>query len=93
MVGAAHAACFSMALSAGLERAGFPATKVETTAKVTADKVGDGFAITGIALTTRATVPGIDAATFAKHAEDTKTGCIISKALSAVPMTLDAALV
>ena len=93
MIGAAHAACFSMALSAGLERAGFPSTKVETSAKVTIDKVGENFRIINIALTTRASVPGIDAAAFAKAAEDTKTGCIISAALSAVPMTLDAALV
>ena len=93
MVGAAHAACFSMALSAGLERAGFPSTKIETAAKVTIDKVGDGFRITNIALTTRASVPGIDAAAFAAAAEATKTGCIISAALASVPITLDAALV
>ena len=93
MVGAAHAACFSMALSAGLEGAGFPATKVETAAKVTIDKVGDAFRITNIALTTRATVAGIDAAAFAKVAEATKTGCPISAALASVPISLDAALV
>ena len=93
MVGAAHAACFSMALSSALEKAGFPATKVATSAQVTIDKVGESFRFIGIALTTRAQVPGVDAATFAKLAEGTKTGCIISAALSAVPMTLDAALV
>lgn len=92
MVGAALAACYSMALSAALERAGFPVTKVETTAHVTAEKVGEGFAITNIALTVRGSVPGIDAATFATHAEATRTGCIISKALAEVPKTLDAAL-
>jgi osmotically inducible protein OsmC len=93
MVGAAHAACFSMALSAGLEGAGFPPSKIDTAAKVTIDKVGDAFRITNITLTTRAKVAGIDAATFAKVAEATKTGCPISAALASVPITLDAALV
>ena len=92
MVGAAHAACFSMALAAGLEGAGAPATEVTTTAKVTLEKVGDAFRITGIALTSRAKVPGIAADKFATVASATKTGCPISAALGAVPITLDAQL-
>lgn len=92
MVGAAHAACFSMALSGGLERAGTPATDVTTTAKVTIEKVGDAFRITGIALTSRVKVAGIDAAAFAAIANATKTGCPISAALASVPITLDAQL-
>jgi lipoyl-dependent peroxiredoxin len=93
LLGAAHAACYSMALSAGLEQAGTPATRVDTRAAVTIDKQGAGFAITGITLTVRAKVPGIDAAAFKKAAEDTKENCPVSKALKAVPLTLDAQLV
>ena len=92
MVGAAHAACFSMALSGGLERAGFPPTRIDTAAQVTIEKVEAGFRITNITLTCRATVAGIDAAAFATVAEATKTGCPISAALASVPITLDAAL-
>lgn len=92
MVGAAHAACFSMALSGGLERAGFQSTRIDTAAKVTIEKLDVGFRITNITLTCRATVAGIDAATFAKVAEATKGGCPISAALASVPITLDAQL-
>lgn len=92
LLGAAHAACYSMALSLALSLAGHPPTSVVTTATVTLDKVGAGFAITGIALSTRGVVPGVSAADFQRLAEETKSGCIISKALAAVPMTLDAQL-
>ena len=92
LIGAAHAACFSMALSAALERAGFKGDQVETTARVTFEKVGDGFAITRIDLDTRATVPNIDEAAFQEHAEKAKATCPISKALASVPITLVATL-
>ncbi len=93
LLGAAHAGCFSMALSHALALAGHTPTSVTTTATVHFNKVEAGFAITEIALTTRGVVPGLSAAEFLKFAEDTKTGCIVSKALSAVPLTLDAQLV
>ncbi len=93
LLGAAHAACFSMALSNTLAQRGKPVTNVTTTAVVTADKTDAGFAITKIALTTRGIVPGLSADEFKKVAEETKTGCIVSRALAAVPMTLDADLV
>ena len=92
LIGAAHAGCFSMALSAGLERAGFKATSVETTARVTFEKVGEGFSITRIDLDTRAVVPNIDDAAFQEHAEKAKQTCPISKALASVPITLAASL-
>jgi osmotically inducible protein OsmC len=92
LLGAAHAACFSMALAAGLEKSGKPASKIDTKAAVTIDKVGDGFTITNIKLTCRAAVPGIDAAAFHQISEATKTGCPVSKALSAVKIELDAKL-
>lgn len=92
LLGAAHAGCYSMALSAALERAGHPATSVTTTATVHLTKGDAGFSISGIDLVTRGVVPGVSEAEFHKFAEDTKTGCIVSRALSAVPMTLDAKL-
>jgi osmotically inducible protein OsmC len=93
LVAAAHAACYSMALSNGLAKAGFTPTSVETSAAVQFGPVEGGFAITRIDLTTRGEVPGIDAAEFAKQAADAKAGCPISKALAAVEITLDAQLV
>ena len=93
LLGAAHAACFSMALAAALGRAGFSPKRVETTAKVHLTKTDAGMSISRIDLETRAEVPGIDEATFQKHAAETKTGCIVSRALSAVEMQLDAKLV
>jgi osmotically inducible protein OsmC len=65
---------------------------VRTSADVTLEKLPDGFAITGIALTSQATVPGADAAQFQQIAEDTKKGCPVSKALAATPITLKASL-
>jgi osmotically inducible protein OsmC len=92
LLGAAHAGCFSMALGHALASAGHVATSIETTAKVTLDKVPEGFGITRIDLVTRGVVPGITAAQFQEFAEKTKTGCIVSRALAAVPMTLTATL-
>jgi len=93
LLGAAHAGCFSMALAARLSREGFTVNSVETTAKVYLEKGEAGFGISRIELVTRGSVVGIDDAAFKEAAEATKTGCIISRALSAVPTTIDAALV
>jgi osmotically inducible protein OsmC len=92
LIGAAHAGCFSMALTGGLNKAGFQPRQVQTTAKVHLEKVGEGFAITAIDLDTDADVPGIDEATFQQHAQAAKTGCPISKALAAVEIRLNARL-
>jgi osmotically inducible protein OsmC len=91
LLGAAHAGCFTMALSMMLTTAGHAPTSLETTATVHLDKVGEGFAITGIDLVTRGKVPGQTQAEFQRLAEDAKANCIISKALT-VPMTLQATL-
>lgn len=92
MIGAALAGCFSMALTAGLERAGFQPRAVRTEAQVSLEKGDAGFSITGIALTSKADVPGVDAAKFQTIAEETKKGCPVSKALGAVNITLNASL-
>ena len=89
LIGAAHAGCYSMFLSAILSKSGFPPAEIRTTAKV---HLGDGPAITLIELETHATVPGCTEAVFLEHAEKAKAGCPVSKALSAVPMTLTATL-
>ncbi|TVQ28393.1 MAG: OsmC family peroxiredoxin [Spirochaetaceae bacterium] len=93
LIAAAHAGCYSMALSAELSGAGHVPTSVDTTAKVTIEKQGGGFAITGIALSTKAIVPGISPGDFKSIAEAAKTGCPVSKALASVPITLTAELV
>ncbi|WP_420129361.1 OsmC family peroxiredoxin [Longimicrobium sp.] len=92
LLAAAEAACFSMALAAGLEAAGTPATRVHTDAACTVEKVEDGFKITTMRLTVRAQIPGVDDATFQKAAEDTKKNCVVSKALSSVDIQLQATL-
>jgi lipoyl-dependent peroxiredoxin len=92
LLGAAHAACFTMALSHMLAGAGHVPTSVETTATVHLDKVGEAMTITGIDLVTVGSVPGLSEADFVKWAENSKANCIVSRALSAVPMTLDAKL-
>jgi len=84
LIAAAHAACFSMALSAGMSKDGLNPKRVSTTAEVTLDKVGEGFEITKIVLNTEADVPGLDEQKFQKYAEDAKAGCPISKALASV---------
>jgi osmotically inducible protein OsmC len=90
LVGAAHAGCYSMFLSAILSKSGFPPAEIRTTATV---HLGDGPTITLIELHTEGNVPGCDEAVFLEHAEKAKAGCPVSKALSAVPMTLKATLV
>ena len=92
LLGAAHAACFSMALASALSKAGHAPTSIDTTATVSLEKGAAGFSITGIALATKGVVPGASADEFQRLAEETRTGCIVSRALSAVPMTLDAQL-
>jgi osmotically inducible protein OsmC len=92
LIGAAHAACFTMALSLMLGEAGLTADKMETTAEVTLDKEGDGFAITSSHLTLKATIPGVDDAKFQEIAAKAKAGCPVSKLLKA-EITLDATLV
>ena len=81
LLAAAEAACFSMALSGGLEKAGFKPEKVETKAACTIEKAGEGFKITRMALETTATVPGLDDAQFQAIALATKEGCPVSSAL------------
>jgi lipoyl-dependent peroxiredoxin len=93
LIAAAHAACFSMALSAALERAGTPVESVQTDATVTLRLVDGAPTITKIALVTKGRVPGIDEAAFAKEAEAAKANCPVSKALAGVPeITLEASL-
>lgn len=92
LIGAAHAGCFSMALSHMLAEAGFTPTRVATKAAVKIDKVKGGFKIVRIELTTEAEVPGIDEATFLAHANAAKTGCPVSQALASVDITLQAHL-
>ena len=93
LIGAAHAACFSMALSNMLAEAGNTPDSVKTEAVVTLKIVDDEPTITKIALTTVGNVPGIDEDTFKEHAEAAKKGCPVSKALAGVgEITLDATL-
>ena len=92
LIAAAHAGCFSMALSGALSRAGTPPTSISTTAKVHIDKVEAGFEITTIELETVGVVPGIDEKAFVEAAEGAKAGCPVSKALKAVNITLKASL-
>ena len=93
LIGAAHAACFSMALSNMLAEAGHTPDSVETRAVVTLRPVDGAPTITKIELTTVGRVPGLDAAAFQEHAEAAKAGCPVSRALAGVPdITLDASL-
>lgn len=93
LIAAAHAACFSMALSGGLEKAGTPSERISTTAVCTMEKGDGGFAITKMRLETRGRVPGIDAAAFQRAAENAKNGCPVSGALkNNVAIELDATL-
>jgi lipoyl-dependent peroxiredoxin len=91
LIGAAHAACFSMALSVGLGAAGFTADSIQTGAAVRLEKIGDGFAITHSDLVCVAKIPKIDDKTFQQIAEQTKSGCPVSKVLNAT-ITMDAKL-
>jgi lipoyl-dependent peroxiredoxin len=93
LIAGAHASCVLMALAAGLARAGTPPTRLESQAKSTFDKVGEGFEITKMELTIRGQVDGIDDDAFRQAAEGAKQNCPVSHALSGnVEITLDAAL-
>lgn len=92
LIAAAHAGCFSMALSGALTKAGHPPTRVHTTARVHIEKGDAGFSITRIELKAEGEVPGIDEATFKKEAEGAKVNCPVSKALTGAEITLDAKL-
>lgn len=92
LIGAAHAGCFSMALANSLSKEGFKVNSINTDANVHLDKLDSGFTITKIELNTIGNVEGIDAATFAKHAEQTKSGCPVSKALTGPMVILNAKL-
>ncbi|MGE5353151.1 MAG: OsmC family protein [Acidobacteriota bacterium] len=93
LIGAAHAGCFSMALAAALAKDGFNPKSIKTEDKVYIEKVGEGFKITKIEMTTEAEVPGIQDDVFHKYAQDAKQNCPVSQALKAVEMVLDARLV
>ena len=92
LIGAAHAGCFSMALAAGLTKAGYSPNRVATTAKVHLGQSGGGFKITLIELETEADVPGIDEQAFQEQAETAKKNCPVSQALAATEITLSAKL-
>lgn len=92
LLGAAHAACFSMAFSSMLGEKGFKPIKISTEANVSIEKVGDGFAITKILLVTRGEVPDIDKETFSKIANEAKVSCPVSRALTAANIELEAIL-
>jgi osmotically inducible protein OsmC len=92
LLGAAHAGCFTMALSLILGEAGLTATQMDTSARVTLEQVEGGFAITAVHLTLRAKIPGADQAKFTELANKAKAGCPVSKVLKA-DITLDASLV
>ena len=89
LIAAAHSACFSMAFSNGLAKNDTPATALDTSADV---EFTPGTGITGIKLTVRGVVPGVDNDTFVALAEEAKSGCPVSQALSGTTITLDAAL-
>ena len=92
LLGAAHAGCFSMALSSGLSAAGHAPDSVQTTAEVHIDKLETGWTVTKIHLITKAQVAGIDDQAFQEQAENAKKNCPISRALEAVEITMEASL-
>jgi len=92
LIGAAHASCFSMALSHMLSQSGHVPDVIHTTAKVHIEKIEDGFRITTIELETEGKVPGIDEETFQETAEAAKEGCPVSQALAGVDIKLEANL-
>jgi osmotically inducible protein OsmC len=92
LIGAAHSACYSMALANSLAGAGFTVNSVKTDAKVYIEKLESGFTITKIELDTVGDIAGIDEKTFLEHAEKTKTGCIVSRALTGPMLFLNANL-
>ena len=92
LIGAAHASCFSMALSHALDQEGFKPENIETEAEVTLAKTGAGFAISEVLLKTKGTVKGIDKDKFDKIAGDAKENCPVSKALKGVKIKLESEL-
>ena len=93
LLAAAHAACFSMAFSNMLAKAGTPPERLEVSAEVAFDKVGDGWKVVSSVLTVQGTVPGIDEATFREVAERAKDGCPISSAIKGnVELSVEATL-
>lgn len=92
LIGAAHAGCFSMALSGVLGAGGHEPESIKTDAKVRFEKEGEGWAIKSVALTTRARVPGMDDEGFVEAAQVAKENCPVSQALTGVEISLDAAL-
>ncbi len=93
LIAAAHAGCFSMALSAQLEGVGLKADAIDTKASLTLEKTDAGFTITKIHLELRAKIPNADDAKFQKAAADAKAGCPVSRVLKGAEITLDAKLV
>lgn len=92
LIGAAHAACYAMALSAGLEKAGHPARRVSVASRIEFDTGGDAPTIRSSTLDVKADVPGIDEKAFLDHAEAAKKGCTVSRALGGVEIRLNARL-
>jgi lipoyl-dependent peroxiredoxin len=92
LVAAAHAGCYSMAMSGGLEKAGFKAVRISTKASVHLEKLEAGFTVTRIELDVEADVPGLDEKKFAEIAENTKIGCPISRLLTGAKITVKARL-
>jgi osmotically inducible protein OsmC len=92
LIAAAHAGCFTMALSAQLTNANHEPTELRTTATVSIEKQDAGWAITGIALDVTGKVPGVSAEQFQTLADNAKKGCPVSRALSATPITMTAKL-
>lgn len=92
LIGAAHAGCFTMALTAQLSRAGLTPTRIHTTAQVKLEKIGEAFSITKIDLDTEAEIPGIDDAKFQEYAKGAKENCPVSKALAGTEISLNAKL-
>ena len=92
LLGAAHAGCFTMALTAQLSRAGIKPKRIHTEARVKLEKVGEAFSITQIELETEAEIPDVDDASFQKYALDAKQNCPLSKALAATQINMTAKL-
>ena len=92
LIGAAHAGCFTMSLANLLSESGHPPADLRTTARVKLEQLDTGFAITGIELQTHGEVPGVDADTFAKLAQQAKDTCPVSRALAGTEITLEVRL-
>ena len=93
LLGAAHAGCFTMALTAQLSRARITPKRIHTNARVKLEKIGEAFSITQIELETEAEIPDIDDATFQQYAQGAKENCPLSKALASTPISMTAKLV